>query len=75
MRPLPAILQDVRTAGEKYGEAFEKVFVADGDALSMGTKDWLAAGAPPRAGSVLTPRQPGPGCVVATCFYSEECSG
>eukprot|EP00667_Euglena_gracilis_P027775 EG_transcript_34672 len=42
VRPLPAILQDVRTAGEKYGEAFEKVFVADGDALSMGTKDWLA---------------------------------
>lgn len=41
VRPLPDILADVRKAGERYSQVFDKVFVADGDALSMGTKEWL----------------------------------
>eukprot|EP00669_Euglena_mutabilis_P011841 TRINITY_DN6449_c0_g1_i1.p1 TRINITY_DN6449_c0_g1~~TRINITY_DN6449_c0_g1_i1.p1 ORF type:complete len:235 (+),score=65.34 TRINITY_DN6449_c0_g1_i1:28-705(+) len=42
VRPLPEVLADVRDAGQTYGDVFDKVFVADGDALSMGAPEWEA---------------------------------
>eukprot|EP00996_Jenningsia_fusiforme_P001281 NODE_2173_length_1272_cov_30.222404_g1976_i0.p1 GENE.NODE_2173_length_1272_cov_30.222404_g1976_i0~~NODE_2173_length_1272_cov_30.222404_g1976_i0.p1 ORF type:complete len:313 (-),score=48.20 NODE_2173_length_1272_cov_30.222404_g1976_i0:215-1153(-) len=41
VRELPEVLEDVRTAGSEFGSDFEKVFVADGDALAMPTSNWL----------------------------------
>jgi len=39
-RPLPEVLEDITQAGQHY-PGMEKVFVADGDALVMGTERWL----------------------------------
>jgi radical SAM superfamily enzyme YgiQ (UPF0313 family) len=40
-RPLEETLEDIARAGEAVGDDVEKVFVADGDALVMDTRDWL----------------------------------
>lgn len=40
VRELQQTLQDLRTAGEAFGDEVEKVFVADGDALVMDLEQW-----------------------------------
>jgi len=42
VRPLEETLEDVAEAGRRYGDAVDKVFVADGDALVMDLKTWRA---------------------------------
>jgi radical SAM superfamily enzyme YgiQ (UPF0313 family) len=42
VRDLDETLGDIRAAARKYGEAVEKVFVADGDALVLGMSEWRA---------------------------------
>lgn len=41
VRALDEVLADVRAAGARYGARVEKVFVADGDALTMPMEHWL----------------------------------
>ena len=41
VRALDEVLDDVRAAGARYGARVEKVFVADGDALTMPMEHWL----------------------------------
>ena len=40
VRPLEDSLEDIRLAGEAYGDRVEKVFVADGDALILDVDHW-----------------------------------
>lgn len=42
VRPLAETLEDIDRAAEAVGDDVEKLFVADGDALVMDTRDWLA---------------------------------
>lgn len=42
VRPLEDIRNDIRTARARFGDAVEKVFVADGDALVMDLEHWEA---------------------------------
>ncbi len=42
VRPLDVCLAEVAEAGRVAGEAVDKVFVADGDALALDTEYWLA---------------------------------
>lgn len=42
IRPLAASLEDIVEAGRRFGPDVDKVFVADGDALIMGTAHWLS---------------------------------
>jgi radical SAM superfamily enzyme YgiQ (UPF0313 family) len=42
VRPLEETLEDVEEAGRAYGDAVDKVFVADGDALVMDLATWEA---------------------------------
>jgi radical SAM superfamily enzyme YgiQ (UPF0313 family) len=41
IRPLAETLEDIDRAGTSAGDAVEKLFVADGDALVMSTEGWL----------------------------------
>jgi radical SAM superfamily enzyme YgiQ (UPF0313 family) len=41
IRALAETLEDIARAGNAVGDDVEKVFVADGDALVMDTRDWL----------------------------------
>jgi len=40
VRSIDEVLQDIRLARDAHGDAIEKVFVADGDALIMEPDDW-----------------------------------
>ncbi len=42
VRPLADTLEDIDRAAEAVGDDVEKLFVADGDAFVMDTRDWLA---------------------------------
>jgi len=42
VRPLEETLEDVAEAGRRYGDAVDKVFVADGDGLVMDLETWRA---------------------------------
>jgi radical SAM superfamily enzyme YgiQ (UPF0313 family) len=42
VRPLDDILDDIGDAGRAFGDRFDKVFVADGDALVMDLEHWEA---------------------------------
>lgn len=42
VRPLADTLEDIDRAADAVGDDVEKLFVADGDALVMDTRDWLA---------------------------------
>ena len=42
IRSVEEIKQDIAYAAEAYGEQIRKLFLADGDALSMPTEDLLA---------------------------------
>lgn len=39
-RSLPEVLEEIREAGDAFGEAVRHVFVADGDPLAMGLDHW-----------------------------------